>query len=708
MKTLSVDLENCFWIEKLKHNIEFNNNVALIYAQNWVMKTSYTNTFLCIQKWKENDIRDKIFWKTPVKHIIQIDWVDIKKDDIFVIESINTKYETNSLNDLLIDENIKSKLQSIIESKNNLINYFAEKSWLKKDDIEKIIINDFGWTNSNFLSNLNNLLDSPELNINNIIYSDILSVKDYILKKEFQENIQKYIEEMNSLFSNNEKFHYLEKWIFSIWNIKSLQKDLNKNAFFKKEWNKIIIWWEKLWEKELINVIELIDEEIKWSKSYLEISKLLSKSEKWIKFMNIIENNTQILPYLKKDKLKIFWKNIWLLYALSNRNEIEKLKNDYENIIKEIDNSNNNSRFDDALDIFNNRFQVPFSMNIDNKSDVILWVSSLPQVTFTFYKDWNKENKWVDNTVKIERKELDEKNILSKWEERALYLLNIILDIEKLKKDGKERLIIIDDIADSFDYKNKYAIIEYLRDIASYKNKNWKILFYLIILTHNFDFYRNVQLRLWAQELSYYIDKENEHLVFNDKLKDDPIKEWKKQLDEKHILAMIPLARNLFQYGKDINNYYNDLSALLHWKTNSTSFTIWELEKIFIECFNIKFSNIDKNKKVMHMLFEVADSIKTSNKLLEDKVVLSIAIRIKAEKYLKEQVWIIKNKSSLYPYIKKYETSDKMKKNNLKILNSVLIMTPENIHLNSFMYEPLIDMWIDELFSLYNKISNLD
>jgi ABC-type lipoprotein export system ATPase subunit len=50
--------------------------------------------------------------------------------------------------------------------------------------------------------------------------------------------------------------------------------------------------------------------------------------------------------------------------------------------------------------------------------------------------------------------------------------------------------LIIDDIADSFDYKNKYAIIEYLQEIA--EDKNFKML----ILTHNFDFFRSIQMRL--------------------------------------------------------------------------------------------------------------------------------------------------------------------------------------------------------------------
>ena len=41
------------------------------------------------------------------------------------------------------------------------------------------------------------------------------------------------------------------------------------------------------------------------------------------------------------------------------------------------------------------------------------------------------------------------------------------------------------------------------------------------------------------------------------------------------------------------------------------------------------------------------------------------------------------------------------------ILEEVVIMTSENIHINSFMYEPIIDMSMEYLIKLYNKICNL-
>ena len=34
-------------------------------------------------------------------------------------------------------------------------------------------------------------------------------------------------------------------------------------------------------------------------------------------------------------------------------------------------------------------------------------------------------------------------------------------------------------------------------------------------------------------------------------------------------------------------------------------------------------------------------------------------------------------------------------------------MTPENIHLNSFMYQPILDMDIIELKNLYSKVKDL-
>ncbi|MGV8677806.1 hypothetical protein ACV356_32245, partial [Pseudomonas aeruginosa] len=78
---------------------------------------------------------------------------------------------------------------------------------------------------------------------------------------------------------------------------------------------------------------------------------------------------------------------------------------------------------------------------------------------------------------------------LSTGEKKAFYGLNILFEIEVRKKAKQETLIIVDDIADSFDYKNKYAIIKYLMDIADDPHLKQ------IIFTNNFDFYLTIRVR---------------------------------------------------------------------------------------------------------------------------------------------------------------------------------------------------------------------
>jgi hypothetical protein len=43
----------------------------------------------------------------------------------------------------------------------------------------------------------------------------------------------------------------------------------------------------------------------------------------------------------------------------------------------------------------------------------------------------------------------------------------------------------------------------------------------------------------------------------------------------------------------------------------------------------------------------------------------------------------------------------------IKTLRNVVLMTPENIHLNSFMYEPIVDMSDEHLKKLYKAVQGL-
>jgi hypothetical protein len=43
----------------------------------------------------------------------------------------------------------------------------------------------------------------------------------------------------------------------------------------------------------------------------------------------------------------------------------------------------------------------------------------------------------------------------------------------------------------------------------------------------------------------------------------------------------------------------------------------------------------------------------------------------------------------------------------IAVLETVALMTPENIHLNSFMYEPIVDMSDEHLRRLYSSVAKL-
>jgi len=57
--------------------------------------------------------------------------------------------------------------------------------------------------------------------------------------------------------------------------------------------------------------------------------------------------------------------------------------------------------------------------------------------------------------------------------------------------------------------------------------------------------------------------------------------------------------------------------------------------------------------------------------------------------------------------VERYRTEYPTETNNLAILDRVNLMTSENIHLNSFMYEPLLDLTDYHLKTLYDDVKTL-
>lgn len=69
----------------------------------------------------------------------------------------------------------------------------------------------------------------------------------------------------------------------------------------------------------------------------------------------------------------------------------------------------------------------------------------------------------------------------------------------------------------------------------------------------------------------------------------------------------------------------------------------------------------------------------------------------------------IKNNQTarLFKEFKKKFSGDTAEAKTIKLVERVNLMTPENIHLNSFMYEPILDLSNEHLKQLYSEVSTL-
>lgn len=176
------------------------------------------------------------------------------------------------------------------------------------------------------------------------------------------------------------------------------------------------------------------------------------------------------------------------------------------------------------------------------------------------------------------------------------------------------------------------------------------------------------------------------------------------------LIASIPFVRNLAEYSGNIADFLL-LTSLLHYKADTATLKVSDIETIFKRNLVDKstLSLPDPNKLLVDVIYEVAEQIynDTSEVVdLENKIVLSVAIRLKSENYMVREIndnafWTGITKNQTFELIKRFKTDFSTRTNEILLLDQINLMTPENIHLNSFMYEPILDMANDHLKQLY-------
>jgi hypothetical protein len=709
MNKLKLTLENCYGINKLDSNFDFSKGRSfVVYAPNGVMKTSLANTFNDISN-GENP-KERLHGNNPIC-TATIDDNPINPVEIFVIKSYQDKYSPDeSISNLLVDEVSKTEYDKIysdiLKKKNALIVKLNKTSGVKKDDLESLILADF--KEKDFFKLLNDIdLTTLDENFSNISYATIFEkdVIEFLKKPEVVGNINAYIEKYNALI---DKSKYFKKGVFNPTKADNVAKALTTESFFKAEHT-----IKFSGDSDSITSDEDLKAKLLAEKKEILENKELKKVEDEIKKVSVIKlreilEKHPILPELKN--LNNFKLKLWKSYLKNEELSIKELIETYANGKEKLDEievkaQNQRTLWDDVVGKFKSRFFVPFEIEISNKSNAILGKTS-PNILFKFI------NVKTGVPKEMKRQELDGIEILSQGEKRALYILNIMFNVEAKIKENAKTLFIIDDIADSFDYRNKYAIIQYLKDISK------EDFFYQIILTHNFDFFRTLESRKIATYnnclFSYKTDTEIK-LVKAEGIKNPFINDWKNDLSNpKKLIASISFVRNIIEYvDGEANSDYLKLTSVLHWKADTENIFLSDLQSIFTTAIrNITFPSMTLTDKVVDLIFNEADKclIAPDGINLENKIVLSIAIRLKAEAFMISKIADKRpidgsQTGKLFGRFKKEFKG--VRDTEITLLDEVCLITPDNIHVNSFMYEPILDMSDFHLRELYKKVKVL-
>lgn len=716
MQKISIKLENCYGIGQLVHDFDFNGAKAYsIYAPNGFMKTSMSKTFIDLSSNKASS--DLIHpERATVRDIKDENGLDLKPEQVFVIEPYNENFNSEKTSLLLVNQAIKNQyddaLKKIEDRKEDLLKRLKQRSGLTGRSVtpESELLKIFEH------SSIYDLLDTiepdvsekPDERLSIIVYERLFNDKALGLLESGQisQQLKDYIEKFNELVEDSP---ILSK-TFNHYHAKTINKNLADNGFFAAK-HSVNLFNGASNSKEEIVSADALDAKIEGEKTRIladqELNKRFEQIDKKLttkelrEFRDYLLDNKDVVAELAD--FKKLQKSVFLAYLSAERESYLEFVCEYRAGKEVIKHSIEAARqeetaWKDVVKMFNERFTVPFTLEVSNQEDVIL-KGNRPEISFGFQED--AQHKPVDRKLLLD--------VLSQGEKRALYLLNILFEINARKKQSQETLVIADDIADSFDYKNKYAIVEYLKDVSTLPNFN------CLFLTHNFDFHRTISSRLNIFKERRLFASRNGRDIFlkPEKYKTNPFDFWKKNLSEKqYAIASIPFIRNLADYIGKADEFLK-LTSLLHMKADTLGITMQELEGIYKDIITQPNLTLpDQQRPVMDVIYELADAILQENDEqaeLESKIILSMAIRLKAESFMISKIadqpfvdGITKNQT--IELLDRFRTQFAQDKNEVALMEQVNLMTPENIHLNSFMYEPILDMSPKLLKRLYTNV----
>lgn len=632
---------------------------------------------------------------------------------------------------------------SLTQKAINVINSFlshGNKLFFSEKDIISTTINSINLFNEILEDDSNCDFTIEKVSVCDIfVNDDIVNLfKDESNKKIISECANKYREIEKNI---SDEFIPRIGHDISINNLEQIHSSLKKNNFFNEKNERKIKFCNTQLDNlnDFNSLLQELNDKIyaneNFKRKYECFEKIINRNKDRRKFNDFLKSRPMMIPYLD-NIVGLIYKIIYMKLRdkkIIISNELKNIK-DITNEINKIrlKASKNKTVWQKVIDIFNQRFaNNVFEFEIENKIDTIID----PVLSFPILVEKRKKiNFPLDRGVFL--------NTLSEAERKSLMFLHLLYAIECARINNKKTTIIFDELFDSFDYKNKYAILFYLAEILSDKNFN------LIFLTHNFDFFRSLIFVFKSHNIEYKTLIANRDLNGIIKFNCDDVQnfhqygyinDWKQNdanfyKQFKRFTALIPFCRNLCQikYSSSDKKYIN-LCKFIHFYPDE-EVKICNIKDEFFEFLDIDLKeyigedNFQANfydfmSNIFQNLMEEIEKNKNKKwglcKEFLNKMFISQWIRIFSEKLIynfwikkdnptKDQIkQMLKNPKWVNCLINAWKTDDCWKNSNQKnIYERARIISPPFSHVNSFMFEPLIDMNINELLSIAKEIKS--
>lgn len=697
-----IRLENAYGINKLRVNINSAKKLFqnIIYSKNGTFKTSFSRTLYQISNGEKNLVKDRITDKTAnidMKIITESGEINdltnrflVFSREIYESEHKDLSKHSVELERLTINKKDKKYIEQLIIDETEEIylslNTSLKKVGLKLDDVKELydfgVVGEIEWL-IEFLKYINsaNSADISKINLKKIFQKAYNAIDDI----DFKNKAEKYIEVFNNkikieLFDDNFDHTNCMDFISNLKKTSFLSEISERGVVIKGEAYYDIKKLEKLFDDAITKissdpeVIEKTNELLKTMGTAQEAKNLRKEmvSDPLLIVQLSLGRKEIIRIYLKQTGIDF---NYWI-------KTLEKTKMEVSRKLKEA--VEQKSLFDKAIEIYTNRFHPVFDISIENRAESVLGLQ-VPMIVF-------KHKRCLSKTIN----ESELYSILSSGEKTTLNILKFIVEYEANK--SQRPFIILDDIVETFDYANRYAFIEYITDLV---NQDVPV----VVLTHNFEFYRTISSRI--PKLVNCIATSNDNgdvdICKNSNILRN-IENVLKINNESELLFSIPFVREANMIlQKDVEL----LTNCLHYKEDTISIILGDIVKEL--SVQVGF-DVDSGKSYLTFLKEIADGIQSFDNFdLVKKTILSIASRITLEEK------VIGTDFSKLENVDKNQTryllntyKNDLTEDAINLLERVQLFTPEFIHANSFMYEPLIDIEGHYMFELYEDIKKID